>query len=151
MSGPAVEALVLEGGLSALTSQLTKLKGLKTKKLNGWRRTLERFQSDQNNLELWAAVQSHKEVAGDYGTAYELLIEACMAKMREEVDKSKDTVSPWEAKLAVAESELGDYTADKESLETSFYNLAGSFRDRQRANNSLETEKSRPECKPDSS
>ena len=152
MSGPAVEALVLEGGLSALTSQLTKLKGLKTKKLNGWRRTLERFQDDQDNLELWTAVQLHKEVASDYGTAYELLIEACMAKMREEVDKSKeDTVSPWVAKLTVAESELGDYTADKENLETSFYKLAGSFRDRQRANNSLETEKSRTECKPDTS
>ena len=69
MSGPAVEALVLEGGLSALTSQLTKLKSLKTKKLNSWRRTIERFQIDQNNLELWTALQLHKEVAEDYGTA----------------------------------------------------------------------------------
>ena len=141
MSGPVVEALVLEGGLSALTSQLTKLKGLKTKKLNGWRRTLERFHIDQNNLELWTAVQLHKEVAGDYGTAYELLIEACMAKMREEVDKSKDAVFPWEAKLAVAETELSTYLADKEDLESSFYRLAGSFHERQKAEYSLVAEK----------
>ena len=31
MSGPAVEGLVLEGELSALTSQLTKVKSVKTK------------------------------------------------------------------------------------------------------------------------
>ena len=32
MSGPAVRGLELEGGLSALTLQLTKVKSLKTKK-----------------------------------------------------------------------------------------------------------------------
>ena len=131
---------------------MTKLKGLKTKKLNNWRRTIDRFKIDQNNLELWAALQLHKEVVEDYGTAYELLMEACMARMEEEVEKSgEDTVSPWAAKLAVAEAELGAYTADKEDLESGFYKLAGSFHERQKAENSLVAEKSRAECKPDTS
>ena len=43
MSGPAVESLDLEGGLSTLTLQLTKVKGVKTKKLNSLRRINERF------------------------------------------------------------------------------------------------------------
>ena len=150
MSGPAVEALELEGGLSVLSSQLTKVKSLKTKKLNTWRKTIDRFKVDQNNLELWSALQSHKETAEDFGTAYEILMEACVASMQEELEKSEvGTVSPLVAKLAVAESELGAYVADKEDLESSFYRLAGSFHERQKAENSLVAEKSRAEHKPD--
>ena len=52
MSGPVVEALDLEGRLSVLSAQLTKVKSLKTKKLNAWRKTIERFKVDQNNQEL---------------------------------------------------------------------------------------------------
>ena len=150
MSGPAVEALDLEGGLSVLSSQLTKVKSLKTKKLNTWRKTIERFKVDQNNLELWNALQLHKETAEDFGTAYEILMEACVARMQEELEKSEvGTVSPLVAKLAVAEAELGTYVADKEDLESSFYRLAGSFHERQKAENSLVAEKSRAEHKPD--
>ena len=43
--------------MSVLTSQLTKVKSLKTKKLNTLRKTIERFKVDQNNLELWSALQ----------------------------------------------------------------------------------------------
>ena len=150
MSSPAVEALELEGGLSVLSSQLKKVKGLKTKKLNTWRKTTDRFKVDQNNLELWSALQLHKETAEDYGTAYELLMEACLAGMQEELEKSEvGTVSPLVAKMAVAETELGAYVADKEELEASFYRLAGSFHERQKAENSLVAEKSRAEHKPD--
>ena len=59
------------------------------------------------------------------------------------------TVSPMVAKLAVAEAELGTYVADKEDLESGFYRLAGSFHERQKAENSLVAEKSRAEHKPD--
>ena len=50
MSGPAVEGLVLEGELSALTPQLTKVKSVKTKKINTLKKTIERFDVDQNNI-----------------------------------------------------------------------------------------------------
>ena len=70
MSSSAVEALELDGGLSVLSSQLKKVNGLKTKKLNNWRKTTERFRVNQNNLKLWNALQLHKETAEDYGTAY---------------------------------------------------------------------------------
>ena len=83
-----MEALELEGGLSVLSSQLTKVKSLKTKKLNTWRKTIDRFKVDQNNLELWSALQLHKETAKDFGTAYEILMEACVARMQEELQKS---------------------------------------------------------------
>ena len=69
MSGPAVESLDLEGGLSALTLQLTKVKGVKTKKLNSLRRIIKRFEADQNNLELWKALQLNKASAGNCGEA----------------------------------------------------------------------------------
>jgi hypothetical protein len=64
-------------------------------------------------------------------------MEACMVKMQEELG----TVSPMIAKLAVAKAELGAYVEDKEALESSFYELAGSFHKRRNADNSLVTEK----------
>ena len=146
MSSSAVEALELEGGLSVLSSQLKKVKGLKTKKLNNWRKTTERFRVDQNNLELWNALQLQKQTAEDYGLAYELLIEACVAGMQEELEKSvAGSASPLVAKLANAEKELCAYVAEKEELEASFYRLAGSFHERQKAENALVAEKSRAE------
>ena len=48
LSGPAVESLDLEGGLSTLTLQLTKVKGVKKKKLNSLRRIIERFEAGQD-------------------------------------------------------------------------------------------------------
>ena len=136
--------------MSVLTSQLTKVKSLKTKKLNTLRKTIERFKVDQNNLELWSALQLHREAADDFGTAYEILMETCITAMKEELEKSEvGTVSPLVAKLTVAEAELGAYTVDKEDLESGFYSLAGSFHERQKADNSLVAEKSRAEHKPD--
>jgi hypothetical protein len=142
MSGPAVQALDLEGGLSVLSAQLTKVKSLKTKKLNAWRKTIERFKVDQNNQELWSALKLDRETAEDFGTAYEVLMEVCMGKMQEELDRAESgTVSPIVAKLAVAKAELASYMEDKEALESSFYELAGSFHERRNADNSLVTEK----------
>ena len=60
MSGSAVESLDLEGGLSNLSLELTKVKRIKTSKLNLLRRTLERFDADQDNLEIWKVLQVHK-------------------------------------------------------------------------------------------
>ena len=138
MSGPAVEALDLEGGLSVLSAQLTKVKSLKTKKLNTWRMTIERLKVDQNNQEPWSALKLNREAAEEFGTAYEVLMEACMVKMQEELDRAEfGTVSPMIAKLAVAKAELGAYMDDKEALESSFYELAGSFHERRNADNSL--------------
>ena len=86
MSGAAVEGLDLEGGLSDLSLQLTKVKRVKTNKLNLLKRTIERFKADQNNLELWKALQLNKETADDCGDAYDILMEACIAKMQEELE-----------------------------------------------------------------
>ena len=125
-----------------MSAQLTKVKSLKTKKLNAWRKTIERFKVDQNNQELWSALKLDRETAEDFGTAYEVLMEVCMVKMQEELDRAEfGTVSPMIAKLAVAKAELGAYMDDKEALESSFYELAGSFHERRNADNSLVTEK----------
>ena len=114
--------------MSSLTLQLTKVKSLKTKKLNTLRKTIERFEKDQNNLELWKALQSSKEVFDDNGDAYEILMEACISKMHEELEVwDKQSVSPLVAKLNVAESDLGAYPKDKERLESKYFDLAGSF------------------------
>ena len=78
MSGPAVEGLVLEGELSALTSQLTKVKSVKTKKLNTLKKTIERFDVDQNNIELFEAMRQDKKVADDCGDAFIILVEICI-------------------------------------------------------------------------
>ena len=122
-----MDALDLEGGLSVLSAQLTKVRSLKTKKLNTLRKTIERFKVDQNNLELWSALKLNREAAEDSGTAYEVLMEAYMARMQEELDRAElGTDSPMTAKMAVAETELGSYVDDKEALESSFYELAGS-------------------------
>ena len=80
MSGPAVESLVLEGGLNALTSQLTKVKSVKTKKLNALKKTIERFNVDQNNLELWEAMRQDKKVSDDTGEAFTILMDTCILK-----------------------------------------------------------------------
>ena len=87
----------------------------------------------------------NREAAEDFGTAYEVVMEAYMARMQEELDKAElGTVSPMIAKLVVAETELGAYVDDKEALESSFYELAGSFHERRNAENSRVAEKSRP-------
>ena len=136
--------------MSSLTLQLTKVKSLKTKKINTLRKTIERFEKDQNNLELWKALQSSKEVFDDNGDAYEILMEACISKMHEELEVwDKQSVSPLVAKLDVAESDLGAYLEDKDRLESKYFKLAGSFHERQKAENTLVAEKSRLECKPD--
>ena len=70
--------------------------------------------------------------------------------MQEELEAwDKQSVSPLVAKLNVAESDLSAYLEDKDSLESKYFDLAGSFHERQKAENTLVAEKSRLECKPD--
>ena len=135
MSGPAVEGLDLEGGLSALTSQLTKVKSVKTKKLNALRKTIERFGADQNNLELWEAMRLDKKVADDTGEAFTILVETCVVKMQEELDvwTDKDKVCPLVSKQSNALDALNAYTVEKEELDGRYFELAGSFHARQHA------------------
>ena len=146
MSGPAVESLDLEGGLSALSLQLTKVKGVKKKKLNLLRKTIERFEADQSNLELWEDFRLNKTVADDYVEAYSILVETSIAKMQEEVETwtDKDKISPMVSKMGSAEDELRVFTEDKDELESSYFELAGSFHERQSAR-----VKSQSESKPD--
>ena len=138
MSGPAVEGLVLEGELSALTSQLTKVKSVKTKKINTFKKTIERFDVDQNNIELFEAMRQDKKVADDCGDAFIILVEICILKMQKEVDawtpsNDKQTASPVASKLVNAQDALKAYTADKEELDGKYFALAGSFHARREA------------------
>ena len=147
MSWPAVESRDLEGGLSILTLQLTKVKGVQTKKLNSLRRIIKRGEADQNNLELWKALQLNKTSADDCGETYYILVETCIAKLQEELEAwtDKDKVSLMVDKMKAAGDEPRAYSEDKENLESSYFELAGSFHERQ---NSMV--KSRSEAKPDS-
>ena len=146
MSGPAVEGLDLEGGLSALSSQLTKVKSVKTKKLNVLRKTVDRFKVDQNNLELWEALRLNKKVADDCVEAYTILVETCVLKMQEELKAwtDKEKVSPLVSKESNAQDALKAYTEDKEELDKKYFELAGNFHARQSARM-----KSQSESKPD--
>ena len=146
MSGPAVEGLDLEGGLSALSSQLTKVKSVKTKKLNVLRKTVDRFKVDQNNLELWEALRLNKKVADDCVEAYTNLVETCILKMQEELGAwtDKEKVSPLVSKESNVQDALKAYTEDKEELDKKYFELAGNFHARQSARM-----KSQSESKPD--
>ena len=129
MSGPAVESLDLEGGLSALTLQLTKVKGVKTKKLNSLRRIIKRFEADQNNLELWKALQLMKASADDCGEAKSILVEACVVRRKEELEAwtdiiLKDKVSPMVPKMEAAGDKLRAFSEDKERLESCYFDLS---------------------------
>ena len=73
MSGSAVDQLELGGGLPSLSSQITKIKGQKTRKLNLLRRGIKMFDDDPNNLEIWKNVQVLKEKADDCGEAFQCL------------------------------------------------------------------------------
>ena len=133
MSGAAVEGLDLEGGLSNLSLQLAKVKRVKTTKLSSLRRTIKRFNADQDNLELWKALQLHKERADDCGDAYAILTETCMAKMREELETwtDKENESPMVARHEAARAELGAFTADRDKLDSDYFRLAGMFLERE--------------------
>ena len=135
MSGPAVEVLDLEGGLSALSSQLTKVKSVKTKKLNALSKTIEIFEADQNNLELWEALRLDKKVADDCGEAFTILVETCILKKQEELEAwtDKEKVSKLVCKQSNAQDALKAYTVDKEELDEKYFELAGSFHARQHA------------------
>ena len=141
-----MDSLDLAGGLSTLILQLTKVKGVKTKKLNSLRRIIKRFEADQNNLELWKALQLNKESANNCGVAYSILVETCVARMQEELEAwmDKDKVSPMVDKMKAAGDELRAFSEDRDKLEWSYFELAGSFHERQ---NSMV--KSRSEAKPD--
>ena len=94
--------------MSALSLQFTKVKGVKTKKLNSLRKTIDRFEADQNNLELWEALRLNKKVADDCGEAYSILVETCIVKMQEKLETwtDKDKVSPMVSKMGSAQDEL---------------------------------------------
>ena len=73
MSGSAVDKLEFGGGLASLSSQITRVKGQKTSKMNLLRRTMDMFEDDANNLEIWKNVQGLKDKADDCGEAFSML------------------------------------------------------------------------------
>ena len=119
---------------------------LKQKKLNLLRKTIERFDADQNNLELWEALRQNKTVADDCGEAYSILVETCIIKMQEELETwtDKEKVSPMVSKIDSAQDTLKVFTEDKNELDERYFELAGSFHERQSARM-----KSQSEFKPD--
>ena len=135
----------MEGGLNALTSQLTKVKSVKTKKLNALKKTIERFNVDQNNLELWEAMRQDKKVSDDTGEAFTILMDTCIFKMQEEIDAWTDKEKPCHlvSKHSNAQDALLAYTEDKDDLDEKYFELAGSFQARQLARMKLQSEASK--------
>ena len=133
MSGAAVDKLELDGGLTSLSQQITRVKSAKISKLNLLRRGLERFDDDPNNLEVWKAVQVLKEKADDCGEAFTILTEACLAKMQEELDTWADAECecPMVARHGIAIAELLAYEKDKERLDSNYFRLAGGVHERE--------------------
>jgi hypothetical protein len=103
------------------------------------KKTIERFDVDQNNLELWEAMRLDKKVADDCGEAFTILVEICIVKMQVE------NIYPLISKHGNAQDALKAYTVGKEELDVRYFELAGSFHARQQARM-----KSQSESKPDS-
>ena len=78
-------------------------------------------------------MQSNKESADDCGDAYSILVETCVARMQEELEAwtDKDKVSPLVARIDAAGEELGAFSKDRDKLELGYFELAGSFHERQ--------------------
>ena len=97
-------------------------------------------------MELWEALRLNKKVGDDCGKAYSILVETCIVKMQEELEiwTDKDKVSPMVAKMGSAQDKLRVFTEDKDTLDESYFELAGSFHERQSARI-----KSQSESKPD--
>jgi hypothetical protein len=133
MSGSAVDNLDLDGGLQNLSLQITKVKRVKTSKLNLLRKTLERFDDEPNNLEIWKALQVLKDKADDCGEAFTVLTETCVAKMEEELDAwdDEDTECPMVARHRAAMAELGVYEKEKAKLDSDYFRLAGGVHERE--------------------
>ena len=72
--------------------------------------TIEKFDVDQNNLELLEAMRLDKKVADDCGEAFSILVEICILKMQEELDV-------WTDKQGNAQDALKAYTVEKEELD----------------------------------
>ena len=75
-----------------------------------------------------------------------MLVETCVARMQEELEArtDKNKVSPFVAKIDAAGDELRAFSEDRDTLELSYFKLAGSFHERQ---SSMVTSRSEP--KPD--
>ena len=101
-------------GLTTLSSQITKVKGKKTSKLNVLRKAIKKFDDDPTNLEIWKNVQVLKEKAAGYGKAFAMLMEACVAAMKKELDAwdEKDEC-PLRVRNEAAMVELEAYEKDK--------------------------------------
>ena len=109
MSG-AVDKLELGGGLISRSSQITKVKGQKTSKLNLYRKAIDMFEEDPNNLEIWKNVQVTKDKADDCGKAFSMLTEAVMEAMRVELDAwDREAECPLKVRFDAAMVELEAY------------------------------------------
>ena len=132
MSGSAVDKLEFGGGLASLSSQITRVKGQKTSKMNLLRRTMDMFEDDPNNLEIWKNVQGLKDKADDCGEAFSMLMVACVAALREKMDAyNGQGESPLRVRHEAATMELEAYKKDKYQFDSDYFRLAGGVQDRE--------------------
>ena len=124
MSG-AVERLDLEGGLKGLSAQYTRVKTVKTSKLNLFKKALEVFDDDPDNLTVWEDVLACKEKADEYGEAFSVLLEAIIDSVMERLAEwTGDDESPLQARLATAREDLEAYDKNKQAVNAVYYRLA---------------------------
>ena len=131
MSG-TVDKLELGGGLTSLTSQITKVKGPKTSKLNLLKKAIDRFEEDRNNLEIWKNVHVTKDKADDCGEAFWMLTEAILEAMRVKLGAwSGEADCPLKVRFGVALVELKTYESDKQKIDFKYFWLASGMQDRE--------------------
>ena len=127
MSGVAVDRLDLEGGLTQLSGQVSRVKGQKTSKLNLLDRAIDRFEEDPSSVVVWRDVQTCKEKADDCCEAFTMLLETIIEALGNELAASREggEENPLQARMETVQHELDTFEVDRRRLYDKFFRLAG--------------------------
>ena len=127
MSDVAVDRLDLEGGLTQLSGQVSRVKGQKTSKLNLLDRAIDRFEEDPYSVVVWRDVQTCKEKADDCCEAFTMLLETIIEALGNELAASREggEENPLQARMETVQHELDTFEVDRRRLYNKFFRLAG--------------------------
>ena len=121
MSDVAVDRLDLEGGLTQLSGQVSRVKGQKTSKLNLLDRAIDRFEEDPYSVVVWRDVQTCKEKADDCCEAFTMLLETIIEALGNELATSREggEENPLQARMETVQHELDTFEVDRRRFTTS--------------------------------